>query len=333
MLRAVEGGCILGLLAVFLAYLLAPALDTVQRRIKVGRRQRPLSRSAAILLIYSALAIVGVTAWRIAAPIVRQWTHVTAPALLERVFTGGKRADAIERLYASVPLPARARPMATRATIKGLGSSKISARSARRASSPRRYRPLAGGHAGCRVPASRLRAWLPPPTRVPPRPTAGRGDEYFRDANSALAEQRPRAVRRGPHVGVGPHAGVSLFGLPRHLDRIPPVCSSSCRWIGPLTVGRSSRQAGDRAIPIVAFLIALRVVQDYVVYPRLVRRGMHLSSPAVIFAVWCGAALNGAAGVVLSIPVAGFLSVSLRHWREYRSIERLVRQAAIARGE
>ncbi len=42
--------------------------------------------------------------------------------------------------------------------------------------------------------------------------------------------------------------------------------------------------------------------------------------------------LNGAAGVVLSIPVAGFLSVSVRHWREYRSIERLVRQAAIARG-
>ena len=36
----------------------------------------------------------------------------------------------------------------------------------------------------------------------------------------------------------------------------------------------------------------------------------------------------GAAGVILAIPVAGCLSVSLRHWREYRDIERLVRAAA-----
>jgi predicted PurR-regulated permease PerM len=46
---------------------------------------------------------------------------------------------------------------------------------------------------------------------------------------------------------------------------------------------------------------------------------------AVILVVWCGAALNGAAGVLLAIPFAGLLSVSVRHWREYRAIERLVR--------
>ena len=71
---------------------------------------------------------------------------------------------------------------------------------------------------------------------------------------------------------------------------------------------------------------ALRIVQDYVVYPRLVRRGMHLSTPAVILTIWIGAALAGAAGVILALPVAGFLSVSLRHWREYREIERLVQR-------
>ncbi|HEV2985391.1 MAG TPA: AI-2E family transporter, partial [Vicinamibacterales bacterium] len=62
------------------------------------------------------------------------------------------------------------------------------------------------------------------------------------------------------------------------------------------------------------------------IYPRLVRRGMHLSTLAVIVTIWGGAALAGAAGVILAIPVAGFLSVSLRHWREYRDIERLVRR-------
>jgi predicted PurR-regulated permease PerM len=53
---------------------------------------------------------------------------------------------------------------------------------------------------------------------------------------------------------------------------------------------------------------------------------MHLSTPAVIVTIWIGAALAGAAGVILALPVAGFVSVSLRHWREYREIERLVRR-------
>jgi predicted PurR-regulated permease PerM len=84
-------------------------------------------------------------------------------------------------------------------------------------------------------------------------------------------------------------------------------------------------QAGERVWAVVGFLGALRLAQDYVIYPRLIRHGMHMSTPAVILSIWCGAALAGAAGVILAIPVAGFLSVSLRHWREYRDIEGLVR--------
>jgi predicted PurR-regulated permease PerM len=99
--------------------------------------------------------------------------------------------------------------------------------------------------------------------------------------------------------------------------------------IGPLTALLIAiSQAGDRVLPVIAFLGALRVVQDYVIYPRLVRRGMHLSTPAVILTIWIGAALAGAGGVIFAIPMAGFLSVSLRHWREYRDIERLVRASA-----
>jgi predicted PurR-regulated permease PerM len=73
------------------------------------------------------------------------------------------------------------------------------------------------------------------------------------------------------------------------------------------------------------FLGALRIVQDYVIYPRLIRHGMHMSTLAVILTIWVGAVAAGAAGVILAIPIAGFLSVSYRHWREYRAIERLVR--------
>ena len=97
--------------------------------------------------------------------------------------------------------------------------------------------------------------------------------------------------------------------------------------IGPLTVLLIATAQGDRVVGIVLFLTALRVVQDYVVYPRLIRRGMHLSTLAVILTVWTGAVVAGAPGVVIAIPVAGCLSVSMRHWREYREIERLVATA------
>ena len=40
--------------------------------------------------------------------------------------------------------------------------------------------------------------------------------------------------------------------------------------------------------------------------------------------VGIGAVVAGAAGVIIAIPAAGFISVSIRHWREYREIERLL---------
>ena len=100
--------------------------------------------------------------------------------------------------------------------------------------------------------------------------------------------------------------------------------------IGPVTTMLIAvTQAGDRALAVIAFLgRACASSRTRVVYPLLIRHGMHLSTPAVVLSLWTGAVLGGAGGVVLALPVAGFLSVSLRHWREYRDIERLVRTSA-----
>jgi len=96
--------------------------------------------------------------------------------------------------------------------------------------------------------------------------------------------------------------------------------------VGPLTALLvACSEAGARAWEVFVLLAALRLLQDYVIYPRLIRRGMHLSTPTVIVTMWIGAVLGGAAGVILAIPVAGFVSVNLRHWREYRAIEQPVR--------
>jgi predicted PurR-regulated permease PerM len=154
-----------------------------------------------------------------------------------------------------------------------------------------------------------------------------RAEEYLRDVNSALAGYIRAQSAAAVIVGLLCVAGFVVIGLPAAISTgVAAGILELVPAIGPLTALLiASAQAGDRLIAVIVFLGALRIVQDYVIYPRLIRQGMHLSTPAVILTIWAGAALAGAAGVILAIPVAGLISVSLRHWREFRDIERLVR--------
>jgi predicted PurR-regulated permease PerM len=75
---------------------------------------------------------------------------------------------------------------------------------------------------------------------------------------------------------------------------------------------------------VVAFLGALRLAQDYVVFPRLVRRGIPIHPLVVILAILSGAELAGMAGIFLAIPAVAVLSVMHRHLLEYRGSGGLV---------
>jgi predicted PurR-regulated permease PerM len=96
---------------------------------------------------------------------------------------------------------------------------------------------------------------------------------------------------------------------------------------GPLAVAISATSvaSSSQVLLVLAFLGGLRVLQDYVIYPRLIRRTMHLHPLAVVSAIWTGATLGGVIGVCLAVPSVGVLQVAWRHYREYRAIERLVR--------
>jgi predicted PurR-regulated permease PerM len=69
---------------------------------------------------------------------------------------------------------------------------------------------------------------------------------------------------------------------------------------------------------VIGLLGTLRVVEDYLIYPRLIGRGIHLSPLAVIVAVLVGAELGGVAGMFLAVPTMAIGSVIFRHWREWR---------------
>jgi len=99
--------------------------------------------------------------------------------------------------------------------------------------------------------------------------------------------------------------------------------------VGPLLVAIVAAAAavlhggGFLAFLVIAFLVVLRIIEDYIVYPRLIGQGIHLHPLAVIVAILAGAELAGVAGIFLAIPVVAILTVSYRHWLEHRGSEGL----------
>jgi predicted PurR-regulated permease PerM len=74
---------------------------------------------------------------------------------------------------------------------------------------------------------------------------------------------------------------------------------------------------------VVVFLLLLRVVQDYVVFPKLIGIGIHLNPLGVILAILCGAELGGLAGVFLAIPAVAVLTLASQHYHGLRAAEAL----------
>ena len=73
---------------------------------------------------------------------------------------------------------------------------------------------------------------------------------------------------------------------------------------------------------LLAFLIAWRLVQDYVVSPRIMGKSMELHPLGAIFGVLAGGEIAGVLGVYLSIPVMASLRIVWRRWRVYAEKKR-----------
>jgi predicted PurR-regulated permease PerM len=288
-----------------------------------------LSGAAAIGCIYAVLFVPGALAWRTAQAPVTHWVQVTAPDAVDELFGGGAPAS-VDRAIARLPLSSGAVGALRRWTHGVIAYVEHEARSTLGdliAAAP--YAPwLTVAPVLAFLLLTAAPSFQRSALRVLPRGhLQWRGEEYLRDVNSALAGYVRAQAAAGVIVGSMCVAGFALVGAPSAVSMgVAAGILELIPAIGPLTaLLMVAAAAGDRVLPVVLFLGVLRIVQDYAIYPRLVRHGMHLPTPAVILTIWCGAALAGAAGVILAIPVAGCLSVSIRHWREYQDIERLVR--------
>ena len=155
-----------------------------------------------------------------------------------------------------------------------------------------------------------------------------RGDEFFQDINSTLAAYIRAQLTACLFIGVVCALGFTLLGLPGGL--VMGVVAGFFEFvplIGPVSIAvMAAVLAMFHAGPFNAFLVllflgVLRIVQDYVIYPRLIGQGIHLHPLAVIFAILAGEKLAGVAGIFLAIPVVAILTVSYKHWMEHRGSE------------
>jgi len=107
-----------------------------------------------------------------------------------------------------------------------------------------------------------------------------------------------------------------LFGVLAGIFEFIPL-------LGPLTIGiiailvASFSNTPLTGFYTAGFLIILRILQDYVFYPRIVREGIHLHPLAIILSVLAGEQIAGIPGVFISIPLIALATVIYRHFLEH----------------
>ncbi|MGA3197297.1 MAG: AI-2E family transporter [Terriglobales bacterium] len=92
--------------------------------------------------------------------------------------------------------------------------------------------------------------------------------------------------------------------------------------VGPLVAGVAMTLvavlSGYQHWPIlVLFLVLWRMVQDYVISPRIMGASVELHPLAALFGILAGGEIAGVLGVYLSIPVMASLRIVWRRWRIY----------------
>src|SRR5256884_761284 len=322
---------LLVVLAIFFSYLVAPLVDLVQRPIRIGGRERMLPRGVAIAIVYVALFVgIGLAIYFLAPQFAAQFPEFKQQATAYyKAITG--YSDRLNQYFKQHRMPEGV-AKAFNDTVLGLieqGGGIVTAAAQhvlgwviylpwlvlipilsffllKDADSFRRS-------ALAMLPRGRLR-W--------------RGDEFFQDVNSTLAAYIRAQLTACVLIGVISSVGFALIGMPSPL--VLGLIAGVLEFVplvGPLVVAILAallallHSGFAMAFFVLLFLGVLRIVQDYLIYPRIIGTGIHLHPLAVILAILSGAELAGVAGIFLAIPVIAILTVTYRHWLEHRGSE------------
>ncbi|MGH9546573.1 MAG: AI-2E family transporter [Terriglobales bacterium] len=97
--------------------------------------------------------------------------------------------------------------------------------------------------------------------------------------------------------------------------------------VGPLVAaavifGVAALMSYTHWLLLLVFIVAWRMVQDYVISPRIMGQSMELHPLAAIFGVLAGGEIAGVLGIYLSIPIMASLRIVWRRWRLYAEKKR-----------
>ncbi len=125
--------------------------------------------------------------------------------------------------------------------------------------------------------------------------------------------------------GVVYTTGLSLLGVPyafvlgavAGLLEFIPLVGPAVAAVG--IVGICFGLSYHHIVWVIIFLGVWRVLQDYVISPRLLGSKVELHPILTIFGVLAGGELAGVIGIYLSVPVMATVKILFTHWRDYRA--------------
>jgi predicted PurR-regulated permease PerM len=314
------------ILAMFFAYVIAPLVDLAQRPIALRGRSGRLPRGVAIAVVYLLLAGAAAGGGAILWPGAAQQLDdaiVSVPMYTEsfRVWERGWT-----RYYERLRIPLELRHSVDQSVL-GAGDAAVAYA---RGSLLALIGVLADIPWLILVPvlaflmlkdAFAIRRTMV--TTLPHRIQL-RGHRLLEDLNGTLAAYVRAQLIACVVVGTLCGVGFALLGSPYAI--LLGVLAAVLEFIplvGPLVVAAVAVVIAALHDPMLAlwtavFLAALRVVQDYVIYPRLIGRHIHLHPLVVVLAVLAGVELGGIAGSFIAVPVVALATVAGRHWLEWR---------------
>jgi predicted PurR-regulated permease PerM len=330
-LYMLEGVILLLVLSIFFAYLIAPLVEFVHHPVWLRGRERKhfIPRTLAIGIVYLFIfGGIGLTVYLLLPQVGEQITGLgqQAPAYSKSI---SERAQKLERFYQRIPSPARESVKETvTQTIHTVGEY-VQSTAVTTATFALGYAPwlvlipILAFFLLKDADSFRRSALL----MLPRGRMRWRGDELFQDVNSTLAAYIRAQLIACLLIGIICTVGFMLIGVPYAL--VLGILAGFLEFIplaGPLVifvlaVAVSSFHSPGQALGVFIFLAVLRIIHDYVTYPRIIGQGIHLHPLAVILAILCGAELAGVAGIFLAIPVIAIISVGYRHWMEHKGAE------------
>jgi predicted PurR-regulated permease PerM len=313
-------------LAMFFAYVIAPLVDLLQHPISLKGQSRHLSRGAAIGILYvmlaGALTAGAAVLWPAAAAQIDE-AIVSAPIYTDS-FRKWERGWT--RYYERLRIPVELRHSIDESVL-GAGDASVA---------------YAHGSLLALIGVLSDLPWL---VLVPvlaflmlkdaasirrtilvalPHRVRLRGHRLFEELNATLAAYVRAQLIACVVVGTLSGIGFALLGSPYAvLLGVLAAVLEFIPLIGPIVVAFVAVVLAALHDPVLAvwtavFLSVLRLLEDYVIYPRLIGRDIHLHPLVVILAVLAGVELDGIAGIFIAVPVVALVTVAARHWLEWR---------------